>query len=145
MLPPFCNPVEHNSSASWACVFWATVLINPQWTPFYFNQVFSKILVSTVQTSFCCFWQRQTSKGNRSNCIWKQLEVFQAFPTKFLRLALPSVTWVSFTSAVMERGEYLFLISCFENLWPFFPWTQVGDICLMWSLLFCGQWGIYSE
>ena len=30
MLPPFCNPVEHNSSASWTCVFRALVLIVAQ-------------------------------------------------------------------------------------------------------------------
>lgn len=29
-LPPFCNPAEHSSSASWICVSWAAVLTKPK-------------------------------------------------------------------------------------------------------------------
>lgn len=61
-----------------------------------------------------------------------------------LRLALPLVTWASFTSAVME-GENPYLLRL-ENPRCFYPCSQVTDIYLVWNLLFCRHsQGVCSE
>lgn len=47
--PQLCSLAEHNSTASWICVSWASVLANPRSTPLYFNQFSaSEILVNNI-------------------------------------------------------------------------------------------------
>ena len=117
---------------------------------------FFVVVVNSVPTLFHYLWQ--TSKGSRSSCVWGAWDIIsQGFPTKFLRLALPSVTWAAFNSLVMERAESLFFISPLENLWPFFPWSPGTSIYLeacyffeksVWHIprvTFLGNWFCFSK
>lgn len=50
---------------------------------------------------------------------------FQAFSLNYVTWALPLVTCTSFTSVLMERGESSSFSSSLENLWPFYPCSQI--------------------
>ena len=127
---------------SWIYIWHTTVLTPSQHLLVSIRSPFSKVLINTVCTLPHHFWWRQTPKGNRRPCVWRQLgglgHSFSSPAHAMLEISFS----LSYLNKFCLFGDEEGRITTFH----FFSWESV-TLCSFESrqgrclpLLFCEQW-----